>query len=1787
MKVVYNNNKSSNIIKTDLLVNNEDTIETIKNKIMFSLPKEQKPSSINEIYLYTNTLTKTSTLNVMQTLTNNFSTSITESSLKTFCKNFINIDTSSLNIKTSYDYYDILQLGFDLTQEIYLSLSLYSKNKNFVVNPFLLENEDFSNEIQVNTQFNKLLLDITNTPNSTIYFCLAKDLFTNFDKSEHTSFISKTYFPFLFKENILNITQLLATTNDETDDKYSNIKANEKNIYVIKKYNNLSLDNEGIKDIYLKIYPLVKINFPLRIIFDYLHTTIQYPFMKFNPGHKIENLIKLYTDRKTIDNQKIPFLSKKKIIELKNTTGIGNKLAIYINSFDKILKDVFCEFDIHGVVHITMNFEQTTNIDIISDKIKYIVNPLLQHINNFTTQYGYSTITFESMYDNNVEIVDLTYECKNIVEKIESIKTILPCISDGFNFIEDMTDKFFNLVYTKISNFAQMGANEQLILAQFQKTQDPSELINYVMFNDSNITYDDARILVMKVIEDLELKTEHFHNIRFRSIKHPGFPTLGKFEKHQSNNTLTISVSKINNINYIPIISGYVKFIFAFYMNYLDDNIIKNCKKSKQEEKPSVVEIVDKGVDEDYNFEDFPDDDDTFFDDDMIGGGKTNSLKNPTPFFLKMSSHDEILFPKKTNSDKFNAYSKSCPPNYKRQPVMLTEKEFMDISQNHPDSFDGFIKYSSGPDVEEVYYICPRYWCLKNQVSLSRKEVEEGACGGLDAVIDYNKVPKTLEDLPPGKHIYEFYHPTQHDDQKNYRPNYPGFIDKSKHENGLCMPCCMKFTKNKNTDELEVSNEQKKRVTSCASDYSNHYNIEDKPKDESRVLKKQTDDFIYKQESVSDLNARFSKLNEGQLGYLPLKLQYLLKFDNTVCYKSSNEHLIKHNEPCILRWGVEDNEKQSFIAAITKIYNHVNSTNFTLESMKQHICDLIDIDLFISLQNGNLVQVFKNSHKTNIPNLIIVNKVKKITIIRDDSPFNLNIEAKLNDTSENPYSLITQHIDSKLYNKISKSNTLFLYTAINALENFKKFIQSNTEYIDYTYLWDIVCSPDSKLFVGGVNLIILDITNNDSTNRVDVLCPSNQYSKHLYYNNTKSIMLIKQTNINDETNEYYDIFEPIIMFEIKSDNKKKTTQKIYNPLFEPNKSVPISVSNTIKSIKKHLYDKCSPFDVPNLPGKFKFKENNTLQILYEKIKKIHKETICFVFSFDLKCIGIKFKTHNDIIGFIPCYPSSIGNNIKTENVDYVFIDNPAIWSTYDDTINFLKEVKRSNKEIPCAPVFLLEELGMLIGLYTETNQFIQFNPPILNDIVREYPIESTSINPINVDSSVYRSNANLFTNSYAHKLKCNQSFLNAFRLLCRDKLSLLKNMRIHSQIVLYINDKTLSYDDKIKRIANILKEITKKHVKFITYTDEQLSKISNVTLCNSNNTSLFCDKDVLLIPEKDLITNQYNSKTYLIKIADELLRYKTTRDFILDPKQLLFFPTESSFLNKDEILVYDSEVNNLFLDTFRASHKSDFTLNKTRDDITNNSSFEYSNVDTTDCVITKYLGKSTKQVKDGHFSDKTYVRIYDNISFCTLQLLSDIYELYMNKPITQNQIKQDLISLYSERLTKNKLQFYKAMQKQKKNIFKMSDTNIDVDKIVNNDDFYVSNIDIWMFVDKYNIPTILLSNNQNGFDEYVRSKMIILNSSDKKDNTSYIFIIASALQMNKPIKYQMLIQTPELKSGLFNVNKLTSSLAENNSIYSNYLYYKDHYKEFEPKSKLIRVRNKELTLDTYFSIGTS
>ena len=84
--------------------------------------------------------------------------------------------------------------------------------------------------------------------------------------------------------------------------------------------------------------------------------------------------------------------------------------------------------------------------------------------------------------------------------------------------------------------------------------------------------------------------------------------------------------------------------------------------------------------------------------------------------------------------------------------------------------------------------------------SLSLKQVDEGACGGWDAVMrdDVSKIPKD-------KYIYEFSDTLMHRsdqkiphyDEKNgdtkkivYRQMYPDFTKSKSVPPGICAPCC-------------------------------------------------------------------------------------------------------------------------------------------------------------------------------------------------------------------------------------------------------------------------------------------------------------------------------------------------------------------------------------------------------------------------------------------------------------------------------------------------------------------------------------------------------------------------------------------------------------------------------------------------------------------------------------------------------------------------------------------------------------------------------------------------------------------------------------------------------------------------------------------------------------------------------------------------------------------------------------------------------------------------------------
>ena len=128
-----------------------------------------------------------------------------------------------------------------------------------------------------------------------------------------------------------------------------------------------------------------------------------------------------------------------------------------------------------------------------------------------------------------------------------------------------------------------------------------------------------------------------------------------------------------------------------------------------------------------------------------------------------------------------------CPSNVRRQPVILTDKEKNKIDREHPGSYENAIKYGSNPD-KQYWYICPRYWCIKNNTSLTDEEVDRGVCGGRDAIIPFD-----AKKVPPGGQIFEFKADSEHlGPEGEYIQHSPGFIPGNKHPKGHCMPCCFK-----------------------------------------------------------------------------------------------------------------------------------------------------------------------------------------------------------------------------------------------------------------------------------------------------------------------------------------------------------------------------------------------------------------------------------------------------------------------------------------------------------------------------------------------------------------------------------------------------------------------------------------------------------------------------------------------------------------------------------------------------------------------------------------------------------------------------------------------------------------------------------------------------------------------------------------------------------------------------------------------------------------------------------
>jgi len=170
-------------------------------------------------------------------------------------------------------------------------------------------------------------------------------------------------------------------------------------------------------------------------------------------------------------------------------------------------------------------------------------------------------------------------------------------------------------------------------------------------------------------------------------------------------------------------------------------------------------------------------------------------------------------------------------------------------------------------------------------------------------------------------------------------------------------------------------------------------------------------------------------------------------------------------------------------------------------------------------------------------------------------------------------------------------------------------------------------------------------------------------------------------------------------------------------------------------------------------------------------------------------------------------------------------------------------------------------------------------------------------------------------------IRLETQFYQAFRNTVRIVLNLYRNRNIREEIRVVIFDTTMSYLEKRTFVISKLKMISKDLFVYQNYSEEVLNKIQEVFLCSTseggggeevggqNNYCLMTSSSKgkepsLILPQRNLVNiEQENEPNYYRRLADELVRFKRVRLFMMYPDSFLPLTSGEYKVNADEFVI--------------------------------------------------------------------------------------------------------------------------------------------------------------------------------------------------------------------------------------------------------------------------------------------
>ena len=626
-------------------------------------------------------------------------------------------------------------------------------------------------------------------------------------------------------------------------------------------------------------------------------------------------------------------------------------------------------------------------------------------------------------------------------------------------------------------------------------------------------------------------------------------------------------------------------------------------------------------------------------------------------------------------------------------------------------------------------------------------------------------------------------------------------------------------------------------------------------------------------------------LEQNQFGHL---LNDVKRFLNVSDSEKSNHYL---------RFGVENNRKQSFISSMAVLHalktaidtrpSNVRKNNEgkeetskeidfkdavkkikSIRQFKKCIIDMISIDEYASYQNGDLNVMFYDK--------------KRIVSKRE----------------------LSKYKSSKFH--LEKPHENVYVKLVSSYINFLDHLKSDTTIINHTHMWDIMTK---SIFKDPFNLIIIEYDNNN--NNINLVCPANHYSDQFERFNIKneSIVLLKNK-------EFY---EPLVYYNKAPggnfDYKYKVTIGKEKPLDKFLNNVSNLYTNMVFcGVQPSITDSQYPYEYIYNTSKFVLDKlnDNKIPIKYQVVDNSQKN-VGFIVSF------------NGLDIYLPHYPTRIIHDDKLKMV-YIYDESFMKYvHSYDNTKTIFNKIYEiTKKEIPCGIKSKLISDDSVVGIYTISNDFAKTLKSKNTDnlyISNNIPLQKdgTYIDPQDVNKTIANFKLDVGVDNDMSKLSKNNKLYEIFKYHVLILLSHMKHRNILNRIHVIANTYIKVYVQQHVEINKLLSDLCSKNITFMTdMSNDSIDKILTNTWCTEN-----CLDFKLTLPKYHLLNQTSNENGFYEKLSDEFIRYRQLNTFYKIPKQYIMHTINDYNLSNDEILTFQSFLTS---DRLNSNQSSDIKL---------------------------------------------------------------------------------------------------------------------------------------------------------------------------------------------------------------------------------------------------------------------